>query len=207
MRVFFGGSFDPVHHGHIAVANNLRDLGASLFMLISVNPPFRGAPQASIEHRMAMLRLAVGADKDIRIERGDSVCESPYTIDVLRSLRRCFGDESPLAWALGSDQYAHLNTWRDWWQLTELAHLIVFPRLGQQEKTHLEVSQRMAACRSPIDQLFNLPCGCVAEIESAPPRVSSTEIRNRLKTGKSVSGRLPESALEYIRSRGLYEAA
>ena len=207
MRVIFGGSFDPVHQGHIAVANYLRDLGARVLMLISVNPPFRGAPQASANHRLAMLRLAVGDDKDIRIERGDSVCESPYTIDVLRSLRRCLGNELPLAWALGSDQYAHLNTWRDWWQLTELAHLIVFPRLGQQEHTHIKVSQRMDACRSPIAQLFKLPCGCVAEMESAPPQVSSTEIRNRLKLGKSVSDRLPESVLEYIRSQGLYETA
>ena len=207
MRVIFGGSFDPVHEGHIAVASYLRDLGARVVMLISVNPPFRWPPLAATEHRMAMLRLAVGADKDIRVMRGDSVCESPYTVDVLRSVRRCLGNELPLAWAMGSDQYAQLNTWRDWWQLIDLAHLIVFPRFGQQEQTHMEVSERMDGNRSPIDQLFNLPCGCVAEVESAPPQVSSTEIRNRLTMGECVSGRLPESVLEYIRSKGLYQTA
>lgn len=210
MRVLFGGSFDPVHHGHIAVATYLRDLGAKVLMLISVNPPFRGAPRASTEHRMAMLRLALdvntadNADKDFRIDRGDSVCESPYTIDVLQSLRGCLGEASPLACALGSDQYAKLNTWRDWRRLTELAHLIVFPRLGQAAHTHAEVSQRMDACQCTIDRLFNLPCGCVAEAASVPPQVSSTDIRNRLKQGEGVSGMLPESVLDYIRSQGLY---
>lgn len=207
MRVLFGGSFDPVHHGHIGVVSDLRDLGASVFMLVSVNPPYRGAPLASTEQRMAMLRLAVGGDTDVRIERGDRVCASPYTIDVLRNMRASLGEASPLAWALGADQYAHLDTWRDWRGLIELAHLIVFPRPRQHEPTHLEVSERMDACRAPINQLFNLPCGCVAEMKSVPPEVSSTEIRNRLKIGQSVAGKLPESVFEYIRSQRLYGMA
>ena len=207
MRVFFGGSFDPVHHGHIAVARCLRDVGAKVFMLVSVNPPFREPPQVSAEHRMAMLHLALGADKDVCVARGDSVCESPYTIDVLRSARSCLGNEAPLAWALGSDQYAHLNTWREWEGLIELAHLIVFPRLGMKERIHVEVSRRMDACHCAIDRLLSQPSGCVAEVASAPPEVSSTEIRSRLRKGKSVSGRLPESVLDYIHSQELYGAA
>lgn len=216
MRVFFGGSFDPVHRGHVEVANSLRDLGARVILLISVNPPFRSAAKASTEHRMAMLRLALdindvnnvnNTDQDIRIERGDSVCDSPFTVDVLRKVRACLGDKAPLAWALGSDQFAHLNTWRDWHRLAEFAHLIVFPRRGQRANTQMEVRQGMDARRATIDRLFKQPAGCVAHMENIPPQVSSTEIRQRLQCGKSVSGSLPNSVIEYIHAQGLYGVA
>lgn len=204
MRAIFGGSFDPVHHGHIAVARRLRDAGAEVSLLISVNPPFRTAAHASAQDRLAMLRLAFETDRDISLLRGDEVCESPYTIDVLRRVRSCLGDESSLAWAMGSDQYAHLNRWRDWRRLTDYAHLVVFPRKGTSAEPHPDVPIQLDGCDCRFEELFAERNGRVAKLSCSLPEVSSSEIRDRLKRGGGIAESVPGSVLDFIEARGLY---
>ncbi len=207
MRAIFGGSFDPVHHGHIALARQLRDAGATVSLLMSLKPPFRTAPHACPHDRLAMLRLAFANDQDINLHRGDAVCESPYTIDVLRKVRRCLGDESSLAWAMGCDQYAQLNSWRDWRRLTDYAHLVVFPRQGTDAQIHPEVASQLDGFDGRFEELFAEPCGRIAKLSCSLPEVSSSDIRDRLKRGDSVAESVPESVLDYIESHGLYGAS
>ena len=207
MRVLFGGTFDPVHHGHLAVARYLRDSGARVSMLVSGRPPFRGAPVVCVTDRMAMLRLALEGEEGIEVSEGRAICESPYTIDVLRRARGCLGDQAPLGWALGSDQFSQLDTWRDWRGLFALTHLIVFHRTGEARTPNKEVSTRLQGRRAELCELFSLPFGRFAEVSEALPRVSSTQVREGLSCGDDVSSLVPEKVLSYIRERSLYDVA
>ncbi len=205
MRVLFGGNFDPVHHGHVAVARHLRDAGAEVCMLMSINPPHRNAPLASREDRMAMLRLAFNGEAGIRVLCTDEICQSPYTIDLLRQVRTRIGAGAPLAWAMGFDQYAHLNSWREWRQLVTLAHLVVFTRPAADMQVHHEVHTELQRRHCEFAQLFSESCGRVTQVANAPPDVSSSEIRTCLKRRGEVSAMLPEPVLRYVQSRHLYQ--
>ena len=203
--ILFGGSFDPVHVGHVALVKQLLRRGGRVCMLASVNPPFRNAPKADVGDRKAMLVLALKGEADVCVASAGDVCDSPYTIDLLREVRARIGSSAPLAWAMGSDQYAKLNTWRDWTQLTKLAHLLVFRRAGDADEVHRDVKRKWALRRAAMNDLGASPGGCVAEFSPPLPRVSSTDIRSRLGAGDAMNELVPPSVLEYIVSRGLYD--
>ncbi len=203
--VLYGGNFDPVHVGHVALARHLLREGAEVCLLASVNPPFRDAPKADVQTRKAMLTLALSGESRVCVASVGDFCESPYTIDLLRKVRKLVGSEASLAWAMGADQYAKLNTWREWTELTNLAHLVVFRRAGDIDDVHAQVEQRWQVSRAGIDDLCASPAGKVAKITQQLPRVSSTEIRSRLACGEAVDRLLPPLVLDYIVKHRLYQ--
>ncbi len=174
-------------------------------MLASVNPPFRSAPKVDVGNRKAMLVLALKGEADVCVASASDLCDSPYTIDVLRKARERIGASAPLAWAMGSDQYAKLSTWRHWTELTKLAHLAVFRRAGDTGEVHRDVKRQWAARHAGMSDLGTSPAGCVAEFSPPLPCVSSTEIRSRLAAGDAMDELLPASVLDYIVRRGLYD--
>ena len=206
MRVLFGGNFDPVHVGHIALARHLLRSGAEVCVLVSVNPPFRSAPKASVSERKAMLARAFEGQPRLTIESVNDYCESPYTIDLLRAVRRRVGEAVPLAWAMGSDQYAKLNTWREWTQLVRFAHLLVFQREGGADAIHADVTRRLGSGEGDLDAIASAPAGQVVRMAPRLPRASSTEIRERIGAGKSVQGLAPQCVRDYVALHGLYRA-
>ena len=126
-----GGSFDPIHYGHLQLARDaLKHLPLEEIRFLPAAQPWQKGPITAAEHRARMVQLAIAEHPrfvlDMReIERGGVT----YTIDTLHSLRAQLPDR-PLVLILGSDQFARLDSWRDWQQVADLAHVAVQPALG-----------------------------------------------------------------------------
>lgn len=181
--VIFGGTFDPVHNAHLALAREaLRSLEADrVLWLPTGNPGYREPPVASAAHRIAMLRLAIGTEsRFILDERETRPGHSGYTIDTLRSLRAESSGGRAMFLLMGADQYAKFRTWRDPDEIAALCRIVVAARPGW----------------SADDQAIHLPF--------APQEISSTDIRARLGQGGDVSSLVPVAVLAYIKQKGLY---
>src|SRR3569833_2622728 len=127
-----GGTFDPIHFGHLRPAMDLLDeLGLDHVRLIPCGvPPHRAAPRAHAEHRLTMLRLAVSGEPRLRVDERELRRPGPsYMVDTVLSLREELGD-TPLALIIGMDALNGLATWRRWRELVALCHLIVMERPG-----------------------------------------------------------------------------
>ncbi|MGI8608188.1 MAG: nicotinate (nicotinamide) nucleotide adenylyltransferase [Candidatus Dormibacteria bacterium] len=183
-----GGTFDPVHLGHLAVARQcLAELQLAEVRLVpSFTPPHREAPVATAEDRLAMARLAVSGEQglavdDVELRRGGV----SYTVDTLRELGES-GCES-LVLLLGYDAALELESWHRAADIPHLAAVVAFNR------TDVARTRR------------GLPAG-TAVLEVNSPRISATEIRRRLASGLDMSGMLAGPVLAYICERGLYGA-
>ncbi len=185
-----GGSFDPVHLGHLAVARSVAQALAldRVLLMPAAQAPLRSAPVcAAAPHRLAMLKLAI-ADmsnlevSEIELQRGGV----SYTVDTLRSLRT-ERTRDEWVWILGEDQFARLPQWAEPETLVQLAEFAVYGRPG---------CERAAPPAIPGLR--------VSRVEGPEWAISSTEIRARLRRGETVSGLVPDKVIEYIRENGLY---
>ncbi len=187
-RGIFGGSFDPVHVGHLTVARAAAALlELDLVHLVpAFEQPFKpGSLGATPEQRMAMLRLAVAGDPllmvdDREIRRGTV----SYTVDTLRELEREYPTDS-LCLLLGSDAAAELPMWRDADSLRRLAQVVVLTRPEVALPDH-----------GLVDRTIVVPA----------VDVSATEIRERVRRGKAIEGLVPTDVAAYIASHELYRA-
>ncbi len=212
--LLIGGSFDPVHQGHVALAHYFCTLlHPEVLRLIPAGQPWqKPGMKTPAEHRIAMLRDAFAGwvvpvvidEQEIRREGAS------YAIDTLRALRAELGDETSIVWALGADQLLNLPTWRDWTQLFDLAHLCFATRpgfvinggsLGPEVATQL--SRRLA---SP-EQLRSTPHGLAFVATQLAVDVSSTAIREALaqRDLARLTGLVPAPVLDYIQRHHLYQ--
>jgi nicotinate-nucleotide adenylyltransferase len=208
-----GGMFDPVHYGHLHLADDVRNaLGIREVRLVpAADPPHRAAPHASARDRVAMLDLAVqdfpGIVVDTReIERGGK----SYTVDTLAGLRAERPD-APLWLLLGADQFRSLPAWHRWRAILDLAHVIVVPRPGVPLEGDLPaaLAAEFAARRVRDPRALRSTIGGSIYVQPvAPHPVSSTAIRSALDAGGAkpveMAGLLPPAVLAYIESNGLY---
>ena len=185
-----GGSFDPVHFGHLAAAQDaLERVGLDRLVFV----PAAQAPlkplvvQASDEHRLAMLRSAIGVD--MRFEISD--CELrkggvSYTIDTVKHFHARFPDDT-LYWIIGADQPERLHLWGEIGELVKLVEFIVIPRPGyvRTERTDIP-GLRMHWCEGHLMD------------------ISSTELRERIRQGLPVDFFIPHKTVEYLRKTRLY---
>ncbi len=211
LTVFYGGTFDPVHNGHLAIARAARDaLDTNIRLMPAADPPHRPPPGATVADRVEMLRLAItqmpGLCIDMReIKRGGR----SYSIDTLHALRAELGNGVPVALLLGADSFLDLPHWKDWRDLFTLAHFIVARRPGSPLDTPLppdlarEVSGRQVDSRQ---QLQAAPCGKVFFLGQPLHAQSATEIRHRIATGLPWRDALPAAVADYILANGLYGA-
>jgi nicotinate-nucleotide adenylyltransferase len=182
----FGGSFDPVHHGHLIVGHVAAEkLGLEgLRFLPAREQPFKqGRHRTSAQHRAAMLSLAVSGNQGFSLERVELDRPGPsYTVHTLETLReREPGSEFVLL--LGSDAAAELPAWREAARIPQLAHVVVFARPGS---------------RPPA-----LP-GITRVIEVPAVDISATEVRRRVARGQSIRYWVPDAVAEYIARHQLY---
>ena len=197
VRAYFGGTFDPVHVGHLHAARSVGNaLGVGLVTLVlAARPPHR-ATRANMADRWQMLRLAVSGDaaldaSDIELRR-----EGPsYSIDTIESL----GEGEPIVWIVGSDGLDTFATWHRFRSFAKCCHIVVVVRPGT-EVTPLPGFSRVydAAC------LARRRRGCLFVISHAMLDVSASQIRHILARGGDVSALLPSPVLTYIKRRGLY---
>jgi nicotinate-nucleotide adenylyltransferase len=182
----FGGSFDPVHHGHLIVGQVVREkLGLELLRFVPAREqPFkRGRHRSSPEDRAAMLSLAIESTPGFAIERAELNRTGPsYTVDTLTELRQREPD-TELILLLGADAAAELPTWHEARRIPDLARVIVFARPGTALPALPWISSR---------------------IEVPAVDISATEIRNRVRQGRSIRYWVPDSVAEYIATHRLY---
>lgn len=206
----FGGTFDPIHFGHLRPALEMREqlaLSEVRFIPSSI-PPHRSEPAASSRQRLAMLRLALQGIDGMGIDERELLREGPsYMVDTLRSLREEVG-ERPLVLLLGLDAFLGLTSWHEWQSIIGLAHIAVagrpgWDRSGLQENEGLDQLWREHAC-DEVSQLHHAPAGRMIMVAVTPLSISATEIRAQLRQGRSPRFLLPDSVLDYIETNRLY---
>lgn len=199
MRIgIMGGSFDPVHSGHVSLArDSLKQARLDRVLLIPARmQPFKlDRTPASGEDRMEMLRLALEDDPNIEpcayeLDQ-DGVS---YTYLTMRAMRREFGEEAKLYFIIGTDSLLKLSTWKNAEELLTQYAFIVGSRPGYLE-------EEADACRAQLERDFGTE---ILPIANHLFDVSSTEIRERLAAGDDVSDLVPAPVVSYIRERGLY---
>lgn len=204
----FGGTFDPVHHGHLRSAVELAEhlQFAEVRMMPCASPPHRDSPERSAVHRAAMLELAVAPDPVLHCDRRELLRSGrSYTVDSLIELRQELGDARSICLVMGCDAVLDITTWHRWEELLHLAHVVVIARPGWQIPESGLVAQWMRThSTTGAQQLSALSAGKVHVEELRPFVVSASEIRTLLAAGKSARYLLPESVLEYILNHDLY---
>lgn len=205
----FGGTFDPVHNGHVAVAKLAADhLGARCALLIpGGDPPHRGAPRASGAHRAAMLRLAFADDTRFAVDEREIHRDGPsYTVETLAALRAELGVQVPMVLLLGRDAAAGLPRWHQPERLPSLCHLLVVARPGGEIDA---VGPESLGWRrlSTAHEFGVSPAGGWFDLEETVSDASSTAARAAMEAGVVTGdGLLPPSVAEYISRCHLYRA-
>jgi nicotinate-nucleotide adenylyltransferase len=209
----FGGTFDPIHYGHLRLAEEIAE-GAKLadvLFMPSGTPPHRTRPGASAADRVAMAKLAVAGNDRFTVDDRETRRAGPgYTVDTLSELRRELGSQRSIVLLLGADAFLELCTWHRWRNLFELAHIAVAYRPGFPIDTWQarmpEPLAREYAARSMEEPLsvHLAPAGGIAAVSMTGLAISATFVRNALVQGASARYLLPDTVLEYIRSHALY---
>ena len=211
LHLVYGGTFDPIHCGHLAIACAARDaLGCTVRLMPAGDPPHRAAPGADAQTRAAMVALAIEGMAGLMLDRSElDRGGRSYTVDTLAGLRDTLGPSAPIAWLVGADSLLGLTAWHRWPKLFELAHLVVAERPGSALDAALpgDLATALAPrwATSP-DELRTQPAGRVLRLHQPLSRVSATEVRARLAAGASTEGWLPEPVAAFIHEKGLYGA-
>jgi nicotinate-nucleotide adenylyltransferase len=218
----YGGTFDPVHEGHMAVAEGLSKLFALdevLFIPAYVAPHKRKGVVTPALHRHAMLALATQARDDFRVSTAElDQPERPYTWETLSRMRETLGSEAAVFFVMGADSWADITTWREWERVLSLSNHIVVTRPGYELGTdHVtpEVRERIVDLRGGpkeeaargIDDEGGGPKIYVTDAVQLD--VSATAIRGAVREGREGDWAklVPPPVADYIRKYGLYEEA
>lgn len=205
-----GGTFDPVHLGHVALAEAaLAGLPLSeVLWLPSGSPGHRTPPQAGARERLSMLALATAGNPRYRIDASELARSEPtFTVHSLTRMRAQLGNAQPLVLLLGSDSFLSLPSWLRWRELFGLAHIAYVGRPGHPAGEYgpaPELAEEIARRLAPPEQLAASAAGRIASFDMAPMDISSSAVRAGLAAGQDVGHLLPAAVLAYIRSQHLY---
>ncbi|WP_435104782.1 nicotinate-nucleotide adenylyltransferase [Arhodomonas sp. AD133] len=202
-----GGTFDPVHFGHLRPAVELlQHLGLAEVRLVPGRvPPHRPPPRVGPGQRLAVLREAVAELPGLRVDDRELHRDGPsFTVDTLCSLRQELGDR-PLCFALGTDAFLGLPRWHRWETLIDYAHLVVMERPGHPTRVSGAFAQWLEArrTRDPYD-LRARPAGQVYFLPVTQLDISATGVRRLLARGESARCLMPERAWRELAGRGWY---
>lgn len=208
-----GGSFDPVHHGHVALAELFDTLlRPDELRLVPAGQPWQKSAglQASDDDRITMLELAFGESNipftiDLQeIERNGPT----YTVDTLRAVRAELGPEASIVFLMGADQLHKLDTWREWKELFTLASIGVAARPGfdlATEKLPPAVAQELQHRLAEPAALRDAPAGLVCVVHTLAVDISATEVRDAIRNGENANMLVSPLVLDYIQQHNLYK--
>ena len=205
-----GGTFDPVHIGHLRGALEVAEyLGLDELRLTpSARPPHRSTPQVSAQDRLAMVECAVAGVAPLVVDARELQRDKPsYTIDTLELMRAEMAADTQVFLLLGWDAFCGLPTWHRWEELLQHCHILVLQRPDADSEPP-DALRNLLAARSVSDPLaLKGPSGQIAFVWQTPLAVSATQIRQLLASGKSVRFLVPDAVLAYIDAHGLYRAS
>jgi nicotinate-nucleotide adenylyltransferase len=207
-----GGTFDPVHNGHLVLAEAARRefaLARILFIPAAQPPHKLGEPISPFHHRAAMLDLALVGHPVFGVSRMEEKRPGPsYSVDTLRELRTDLGWEQPLYFIIGSDAFAEITTWKNFNELFRYADFLVAER-PDTAPGHLDdfLSRQPGFSRDPAGVCWHHPLGArlyPLPVDAFP--VSATTIRRKIRQGQTIQGLVPPPVEAYIRQHRLYGA-
>jgi len=198
----FGGTFDPIHHGHLIAARSVAEqlsLGRVIF-LPSSSPPHKVEPEIlAPKHREAMVRLAVVDEPLFECHDFDLRRPGPsFTIETVQHFREVSGAGAELCWIIGADSLADLSSWHRAAELVEQCRIVTAVRPGWDELPRARLGEALSDRQ--IETLFGnvVPTPLID--------ISSTDIRRRVREGRSIRFLVPEAVERYIKEHGLYRA-
>lgn len=199
-RGVFGGTFDPIHNGHLAVAEEVRErLNLAEVIFVPAGQPWLKTDWviSAAEDRLQMLHLALDGKpgykiSEMEIERGGP----SYTIDTIKELRKGPGSEDELYFILGQDNMCQLPQWREAAELIKLCYLVAVPRPGSARPKMKDLETSLPGITERV-MVLKRP-----EID-----ISASNIRERVGRGLSVRHLVPEAVNRYLKQQGLYAAA
>lgn len=201
---YFGGSFDPIHFGHLRVALEFAE--AFNLQQVALMPcyqsPHRSLPQASAEQRYSMLQLAVENSELLHVDGRELLAsQASYTVDSLAAIRKEIGSQPAIYFAMGADAFQHIEKWKNYQQLFELANIVVLHRPGYQlELNSVELQSYKAHYAGE-----HCPAGKLYELAVTSLGISSTQIRHALQQKKSIQYLVPDKVASYIQQQRLYQ--
>ncbi|MEV0898351.1 nicotinate-nucleotide adenylyltransferase [Actinoplanes sp. NPDC049802] len=183
-----GGTFDPIHHGHLVAASEVQarfDLDEVVF--VPTGQPYEKGRVSSAEDRYLMTVIATASNPRFHVSRADIDRDGPtYTVDTLRDMRAVYGRSAELYFITGADALGRIMSWKDALTMLGLAHFIGVTRPG------FELSRA------------HLPAESVTLVEVPAMAISSSDCRNRVASGLPVWYLVPDGVVQYINKRGLY---
>lgn len=203
----FGGTFDPIHFGHLRTAFELwQALGLAEVRFVPAGlPPHRGVPLCDAEHRLAMVRAAIAGqpgfvadDREIRRD-GKS-----YTVTTLRELR-AEAPERPVCLIVGMDAFLGLPQWHEWREVLRLAHVVVAHRPGWEAPESGDLGRLLSACGTgQVEDLHAAAAGRILIHEVTQLEISSSGLRDLIVSGRDPRYLLPDAVRAIIRDTGCY---
>lgn len=208
----FGGTFDPIHFGHLRMAEELAAALslAAVHFIPAGQPPHRATPRTEARHRLEMTRLAIAANpRFVLDDREVREARASYTVDTLTALRHETGNDLPIWLLMGADAFAGLTTWKEWRQLFALANIAVAHRPGYRliQSDELPEALRQELDRRWTDSVAVTPAGSISLTPVTALDISATAIRQQLTSRRSVRYLLPDAVIDYIEQHNLYHAS
>ena len=207
-----GGTFDPIHFGHLGMAQELAEalaLNTVKFIPAAV-PPLKSQPSVSAIDRCAMVKLAIANNPDFQLDERELKRTGPsYTLDTLCSLRSELSEQDSLVLFIGSDAFKQFNRWHQWQEIIRLCHIALVARPDNDVSTGLNpelVTFLQDHYTENAMDLQSATAGLITMQAITPLTISSSAIREQLKTRQSARYLTPDCVLDYIAQHGLYQA-
>lgn len=203
-----GGTFDPVHIGHLRSALEVAESYAldKLLLIPSARPPHRDTPQVSAQQRLEMVQLAVADVAMLSVDDRELRRDKPsWSIDTLLSLRAELDEQDQLLLILGWDAFCGLPSWHRWSELLDYCHILVLQRPDADIEAPQVLRDLVAAKSVSGPQTLHGPSGQIAFVWQTPLAVSATQIRHLLATQRCVRYLVPDTVFKYIYAHRLYQ--
>ncbi|MEB7886592.1 nicotinate-nucleotide adenylyltransferase [Serratia fonticola] len=209
LHAFFGGTFDPIHYGHLRpVAALAEEVGLDKVTLLPNHvPPHRPQPEANAQQRLTMVELAIAGTPLFAVDdRELHRTTASYTVETFETIRKERGAAAPLAFIIGQDSLLSLHKWHRWQDLLHFCHLLVLARPGYNQQMDTPELQRWLEQHQITDAalLSRQPHGFIYLADTPLLEISATEIRQRRHQGISCDDLLPRPVQRYIELQGLY---
>ncbi len=206
--ILFGGTFNPLHNGHMAIAIKLHEVFNHCITFLPTGiPPYKTAPLTTAKERLEMLQNVIDGDDRFSIDTCEiHKNEFCYTYKTLKEIRNKVGNTVPIFFIIGSDSLVTLDTWDNWTTLFDLTNFIIIKRPNYNDNSMnsdllIEYRKRL---NSNLDTFKTSGNGQFYIVDLEPINISSTQIRNNIKHNQSIRELVPAKINEYILTHNLY---